>query len=392
MAETERTRHPGVHRDLATGSYMVVVDISPPGVKPRKQAKRRGFRTIKLALAARDDLRKSVRQGEYVAPAKVRLGEFLTNQWLPAVRGTLRRTTFESYKRMLANHVVAYPELAATRVQALTPQTLDSHYAALAEAGLGPTSIRYVHVLIHRALGDARRWQVVTRNVADDADPPKRSQSERPTWSPEQLRAFLAHGQGDHWGPAWAFVAATGCRRGEALGLRWSDVDLDDGTATIVNTVVRVDPNPDGTRWAWSTSKSDKGRRTVALDSGVVSVLRAHRKAQAQLRLRLGAGWRDHDLVFPDVDGAPPNDPTSLTDRFQQAVTEAGLPMLSLHGLRHTWATHALRVGVNPRVVQSRLGHASVAVTLDIYSHVSPGMDREAADRVAGLVSGGEQT
>jgi integrase len=201
------------------------------------------------------------------------------------------------------------------------------------------------------------------------------------TWTADELGTFL-DGTTEHRGAAvFAFLAMTGARRGEALGLRWRDLDLAGGRAAIVQTVQKI-----AGVTVVGTTKTAAGRRVVALDAGLVALLRTHRREQAELRLLLGAGWRDNGLVFPDHTGAPAA-PESVSRAFRRAVLDLGLPLIRLHDLRHTWATLALQAKVHPKVVQERLGHSNIAVTLGIYSHVAPSLHDEAAETVAALVT-----
>jgi integrase len=174
-------------------------------------------------------------------------------------------------------------------------------------------------------------------------------------------------------------LATTGLRRGEALGLRWSDLDLDGGRASIRQTVIAVKHTA-----LLGTPKTAKGRRSVTLDSGTVAALREHRKRQAAERLLMGAGWTDLDLVFCHVDGTMLH-PERFTRGFSDAVRRLGLPPIRLHDLRRGWATLALQAGVHPKVVQERLGHANIGITLDTYSHVIAGLHEDAAEQVAAL-------
>ncbi|MBA2553751.1 MAG: site-specific integrase [Geodermatophilaceae bacterium] len=159
-------------------------------------------------------------------------------------------------------------------------------------------------------------------------------------------------------------------RRGEALGLRWADLDLTAGRAAIRQTVVTVNHEVH-----FGSPKTAKGRRSVTLDSVTIAGLREHRKAQTAERLMIGAGWRDHDLVIAKVDGSPLH-PERFSRSFTERARQLGLPKIRLHDLRHGWATLALAAGVHPKVVQERLGHASISITLDTYSHVSPALPR----------------
>jgi integrase len=180
-----------------------------------------------------------------------------------------------------------------------------------------------------------------------------------------------------------AALATTGLRRGEALGLAWSSVDLEAGRLSVSRTLV----NLDGDEPVWSDPKTARGRRSIALDPSTVAALRALRVGQAQERLLMGAGHIDHDLVFARPDRRPWHS-ERFSRTFGEQVSRHGLPALSVHGLRHSWATLALSSGVHPKVVQERLGHSTIGITLDVYSHVMPSMEIDAADRVAALILG----
>jgi integrase len=254
------------------------------------------------------------------------------------------------------------------------------------EGGLSPRTVRYIHTICHRAFKDAVRWKRIIANPVDGADPPRLSASARPemtVWSAEVLARFLdlSRSSGDRYFAGWYLLATGGMRRGEALGLRWADLDLDAGRASIRQTVIAVRHQV-----AFGAPKTAKGRRVVLLDAGTVTVLREHRRRQLEERLLMGAGWHDHDLVFAKVDGTPIH-PERLSREFARRIERWALPHIRLHDLRHGWATMALQAGVNPKVVSERLGHAGIAITLDAYSHVSEPIQAGAADAVAALVA-----
>jgi integrase len=234
----------------------------------------------------------------------------------------------------------------------------------------------------YRALRDAVRWGRITRNPADAADPPRAAATVRPTmttWTADQVRAFLEHTAEHRLHGAFVVLATTGMRRGECLGLHWSDLDLTAGRVSIVQTVnheVRI-----------GSPKTARGRRTVALDQGTVAVLRRHRQQMLAERLIMGAGFIDHGLVFCRPDGGPLH-PERFSRTFMIEAARAGLPRIRCHDLRHTWATLALSAGEHPKVVQERLGHANVSITLDVYSHVTEGLHGDAASRVAVIIFG----
>lgn len=250
--------------------------------------------------------------------------------------------------------------------------------------GLDRRTVNYIHTILHRALKDAVRWGRLLRNPADAADPPRAGQKSDGVhaWDAPTLRQFLdaSRAADDRHHALWVLLATTGMRRGEALGLRWSDVDLDAGRARIVQTIIQ-------TRNVVSIGepKTARGRRPISLDPPTVAVLRAHRRRTLQERLLVGPDFEDLGLVFHQPDGSWLR-PDAVSEVFLRRVRRYGLPRLTLHGLRHTWATLALEQGIHPRVVQERLGHSTIAITLGIYSHVSPTLHDEAADLIARMV------
>ena len=292
---------------------------------------------------------------------------------------------------MLAEiHII--PALGTVPLQRLTAAQLNSLYADLlaggrcdGKGGLSPRTVAYVHATIRKALAEAVRWQVLTRNVADQATPPRQQPNgDLRTWSAEELRAFLGHVEADRLYAAYVLAATTGLRRGELLGLRWRDLDVAAGRLSVTQTLVSVNYAV-----SFSTPKTAAGRRSVALDPATVAALRAHRARLLEERLSLGLGTPSpDDVVFAALDGSPLH-PGQFSDRFDRLVKTAGVPRIRFHDLRHTHATLALRAGVHPKVVSERLGHSTISVTLDTYSHAIPAMQEEAAAKVAALVFGG---
>jgi integrase len=203
------------------------------------------------------------------------------------------------------------------------------------------------------------------RNPVEASDPPRpSSKQELIVWQGSEVAAFLTGTAEDRLSGAWHLLATTGMRRGEVLGLRWIDVDLDAMHLDVIRTLVIAEAQGRGRPgYAWGTPKTAKGRRRVSLDAGTVAALRLHRARQAQERLLLGAGYVDEGLVAAQADGRPVN-PKTMSWYFEREVKRLGLPRIRLHDLRHTNATLALKAGVNPRVVQERLGHANVSITL----------------------------
>jgi integrase len=259
-------------------------------------------------------------------------------------------------------------------------------------AGLSPRTVAHIGTILHRAFDDAVRWGRLVRNPADAVKRPKipSASSTVTAWDAATLGDFLTRSRGyvgkggtsDRYYALWLLLATTGLRRGEALGLRWSDLDLDSAVLSVSQTVIAVDHEQ-----VIGTPKTAAGARAVELDSTTISALREHRRNQLEERLLMGAGFTDRGFVFC-LPGGRPYHPERVSTEFDRRVAKWALPRITLHGLRHTWATLALRGGVHPKVVQERLGHSTIGVTLNTYSHVSVGMQRDAAEKVAGLIFG----
>lgn len=348
------SRGGSIKKDLATGGYYFVVDISRAG-EPRKQ---------------------------------------LNEQWVPVLRTQVRASTAHSYERNLRLHVI--PHLGSKPLQSVRPADLTTLYARLLSDGrrdhlgratgaeLSLRSVAYLHTILGKCLGDAVDGGLLKVNPARRAKVPKPASAatgttssapghakSRRTSSPP-LEGIATTLPGCCWPPH-------GLRRGEALGLSWSALDLDASRLRVARTLVDVDRG----RPVWSDPKTRRGRRSIALDAGTVAALGIVRAEQEVERRAAGERYVDHDLVFARPDGSPIH-PDRLARSFIEQGEGLGLPAIRLHDLRHTWATLALEAGVHPEVVSERLGHSTISITLDIYSHVSPAMQTDAAaQRVA---------
>jgi integrase len=267
---------------------------------------------------------------------------------------------------------------------------LDGLYARLITSGrrdgaggLSLRTVRYIHTIMRKALGDADRKGLVQRNVARYASPPAHSATRAPEmsiWSPTELRDFLESVADHRHAALFRLAAMSGLRRGELLGLRWVDVDLENGSVSVRQAVTEVN----GTTVTGDV-KTKRSRRVVSLDAATVASLRQRRAAQIEHRLLIGSGWRDSGLVFTSPTGEPWL-PESISQAFERAEARVRLPRIRFHDLRHTHASHLLAAGVNVKVVSERLGHGSVGFTLDVYAHVMPGQQADAAAAVARLV------
>jgi integrase len=259
------------------GTWTYVLDTSLPGQR-RRQKSRGGFRTKRDALSALNEAQGALQRGLYVEPSRLSVASYLVDHWLLAVESGLRKSTLQSYRSAIRTHVA--PRLGEMRLQALTPDVLNAFYGQLlregrsdCKGGLSPKTVHNIHVLLHKALHDAVRWNYLPRNVVEFADPPRQTSSGKTmsTWAPDELRRFLDFVKDDPLYAGWALAANTGLRRGEVLGLRWKDLDFDRQRLSIRQTVISIDY-----RIEISEPKTARSRRSVALDSSTVAALRAH--------------------------------------------------------------------------------------------------------------------
>ncbi|CAB4712120.1 unannotated protein [freshwater metagenome] len=374
-----------VRKDPKTGLWRFVIDIPRQNGK-RQQVKRSGFRTKKEADQELAKIVADSARGTFHRPTNVTLGEFLIDEWLPAKALTLRPSTLTSYRQLV--NCYAVPNLGGAKLAEVDGSMLNKLYADLARsgrteriekngAGLSPKTIRNLHGLFAKAFSDAVRWNRIVRNPCDAADAPRYRSPEMSAWSTEELQQFLQSTTEHRWHAIFRLAATTGLRRGEILGLRWQDVDIEACTITVRRTQIRH-----GKIVETSTPKTERGNRTINVGAANIAALKQWKSAQATERLRMGSGWRDlggHLVTLPD--GTLPN-PESFSNLFKKLVKQAGLTEIRLHDLRHTCATALLAAGVPVKVVSQRLGHADVGVTLKTYAHVMPGDDADAARRI----------
>jgi len=368
-----------------TTLWYVVVDVGVSANGRRRQRWHGGFPTRREAEVARAKIVSELHAGSYVAPDRITFAEWVRASWLPVMKSRIKPSTFSSYRSNLETHVL--PALGSRVLQQLTAPMLNAFYAELLARGngrrsLSPKTVRYIHTTIHKALADAVDAGVAQRNVAERAKPPRPNRQGRreiQCWEPDELASFLECVRGIRLEAAWRLAAMTGMRRGEILGLRWSDIDLDHARLSVRHAVVSV-----GYEVLDSTPKSHQAR-VIELDSETVQLLRQRREQQKLERAHWGEGYRENDLVVTKENGEPIH-PQSFSQAFERIVAGAGLRRIRLHDLRHTHATIAVKAGVPVKVISERLGHESPAFTLKQYAHVLPGIQAEAAAQVAGLV------
>ncbi len=381
-------RQPGITKYTTSDGrtlWQYVIDLGDdPETGRRRQRRKRGFVTQAEASTALDDARRAIDVGGHLFDVEhMTFLEYL-DLWLDGLPNTNKTPrTIADYRNEIRRYV--RPNVADTKLANLTPLHL---YRTLVKQGgqkgrpLSPKTVRRVHQVLQKALTDAERKGIIQRNVARLADKPSTAQLEtnRISWTPDELRTLLAAAEEHELYPLIRLTALTGMRRGEVCGLKWEDIDLNTKQLGVRRTLGVIDGKP-----VIGTPKSRRSRRTIDLDDKTVGILRTHRGQQAVAAEFVGDGWRQSGYVFTTVIGTHTH-PDNIGKRFTELVRATDVPYLTLHGLRHTHATHLLSMGQNPRMVSERLGHADVAFTLQVYGHVLPGHQREAAEAAAGLV------
>lgn len=363
----------GSIRRRSKDSWEITIDLGrdAQGKRLRKFAHVKG----KKADADRKlrELMASLDRGLPPDSGNITVQEFLA-QWLQdyAIPHTRPRTA-QRYESDIRLHI--NPAFGHVRLSQLRPSDIQALESRMLKEGRAPRSVRHLHTVLKEALKHAMRWGFIYRNVAEAVDPPPSRPKHIQPPDIDQVWEILRLADETPYGPMLSFMARTGCRRGECLGLRWVDTDLDNGVTSIVQTLQRVGKQ----RLVFQPPKSAKSKRAIAIDDTTIDLLRQHQGQQVLLKMELGSTWQDSGLVFPGPFGKP-LDPATLTRNFQKLTKKAALQNVRLHDLRHFHATTLLRSGVHLKVVQERLGHASIA---DTYSHVAPSLQQAAASAFA---------
>lgn len=307
------------------------------------------------------------------------VGQYMTRWLEDSARGDLAPRTYHSYRLQIRAHIV--PAFGRTKLARLSPAHIQSLYAAKLRDGLKPSSVRYTHAVLHRSLEQAVKFGLIPRNPARVVDPPKIRQEEITPFTPEQARAFLEAARGERFEALYVVSLACGLRMGEALGLKWGDVDLEAGTMRVNRQLQRMRRDGEQSGTLTFSEPKNASRRTVDLPQRAIEALRTHRKGQTEEIL--GASeYEDSGLVFASVKGTPLEGTNIVNRFFKPLLRRSGLRAVRWHDLRHTYSTLLLSQGVHPKYVQQSLGHASIRLTLDRYSHWMPTMGRNAAEGI----------
>jgi len=362
------------------GSWTGQVSVGYDPITGRRKRKSFYGRTRKevsdkVAQALRD-----VGNGIAVEPTRTSLGEWMDKWLVRYKKSQLKPSTYESYESIIRAYIK--PSLGGIPLAKVQANMLQNFYNERLESGLSTRTVRYTHAVSRQALQQAVKEGLLSRNVADATTPPTVKSKQMQALSEDDLMALFEASKDDRFFPAYFLAATTGMRRAELLGLCWDSVDLEHGMVTVRRQLLPLK----GGATLEETTKTKQGRRSISLTDDAIKVLAAQRQKQAQEKLRLGPAYQDKGLVFCREDGAPV-DPRTFTKHFQRILQKAGLPKIRFHDLRHTHASLLLSRGIHPKIVQERLGHSSITMTLDLYSHLTPGLQEAAASSLNGLLS-----
>jgi integrase len=367
-------------RPKGSGNWYAVIDVRDPATGRRKRKwhslEAKGKRQAEIECAT---LVSSIKAGTYLEPNKTTLAHFI-ERWLENTRANVAPRTHERYAEIARKSIA--PLIGAVILSQLKPAQISEAYTKAlrggrrdGKGGLSPQTVIHMHRVLKQALKQAVQWEMIHRNPADAVRPPKVEKHRLTTYDMSQTAALLEAVQGQRIYIPVLLAALCGLRRGEIAALRWCNVDLEKGSIAVVESVEQMNGS---TR----LKETKSGRvRAVSLPLTVRDALRAHRLAQAESMLKLGVRLTDDSFVCALEDGTSMQ-PTFITHEWLRAIKGTNLPQYRFHDLRHAHATHMLTSGTHVKVASERLGHSRVGITLDLYSHVLPGMQEDAAAKV----------
>lgn len=341
------------------------------GNKHKKKLKR-GFKTKKEAEAAMIEAKDAMNKGTYIEPSKTPYKEFMES-WLKDKKTNVKKSTYSNYEYLVEKFIDE--NLGDIELQKITPRDIQSLYNDLKESNrLSSENIRKIHTIINDSLNKAYKWGMISKNPASLVDAPKVIKKEVEVWNQEEINCFLKHAKSSRYYHAFLLALTTGMRQGEILGLRWKDIDEENQTISIVQTLSHK-----GQELSVG-AKTESSNRHISIDSQtLMQILKVKPKQKEEMMLNRPVYNDSNDLVVRTSTGAPLS-PRNLLRTFYSIIKKAGVKNIRFHDLRHTHASLLLKQGVNPKIVSERLGHANVRITLDTYSHLLPNLQKDTAN------------
>ncbi len=361
-------------------SYTIVLNLGiDPTTGKRKQQWVSVKGTKKDAEKRLSELLNQLDTGTFMKPSKTTLGEFL-ERWIKDYQHNLSPRGFERYAAIISKHLI--PSLGNIVLTQLRPEHLQNHYSTKLKDDLSSKTVSFHHSVLHVALETALKWGLIARNPADAVDPPRVRRKDMQIWDEEEIARFLEVAKNSPYYELYYLALFTGMRRSELLALRWIDVDFIYCQIYVNRSIHRL---MDGS-YIFTEPKSEKSRRTIALSPSVILLLKEYKEQQIIEHAMLGVPLSDNDLIFCRLDGSPLR-PNTVTNAWNVLAVRAGLKVIRFHDARHTHASLMLKAGTHPKIVQERLGHSSIGMTLDTYSHVAPGLQEAAANKFDSMVN-----
>ncbi|MCA9877557.1 MAG: site-specific integrase [Thermomicrobiales bacterium] len=366
MAAKRRLHGEGTFRQRSDGTWEARLSLEG-GRRMSFYGKTQGEAAQKLR-----DAKKRAEQGIDLSADKLTVEQYLERWLRDAVKPSVKAKTYEGYESICRVRVA--PRIGTRKLAKLTALDLQGLYTELKDAGLSPRSVQHTHRVLHRAFEQALRWNLIMRNPCDGAQAPRAERAEMKVWTPEQAAAFQVATSTHRMRALYVLALSTGMRQGELLGLKWGDLDLGAGTLSVQRS---LQWQREG-KYQFVDPKTSRSRRRIHLSKAAVATLRAHKDRQAFTKRDAGEHWQEQDLVFCDELGGPLA-PSHQTATFKMAAAAAKLPVIRFHDMRHTAATILLAKGVHVKLVSEMLGHSTIVLTLDTYSHLIPAMHGDAA-------------
>ena len=322
-------------------------------------------------------------KGTLITTPQQTLDQYLKDWLENTVKDTVRPRTYERYESIVRLHIV--PTLGKVKLQALTPRHIQTLKSKKLKEGLSPTTVSAIQDMFHKALDDAIKMELLSRNVCEAVSSPRKQHKEIQPLMPDEALKLLDAAKGHPQEALFVLALATGMRRGELLGLKWQDINFTDGTLQVRRTLSRLPTQmgkDNGDLYIEADTKTKSSKRNIVLAGFAFEALKQHRVRQEEMRRVAGDSWVDHDYVFCTSIGTHLDPGHDALVQLKHLLEKAGLPERRFHDLRHSAATLLLSMGIHPKVVQEILGHTEISMTMDIYSHVLPTMQRDAMNKL----------
>jgi len=332
----------------------------------RRKRKTIYAKSKKELLEKKKELESSILTGTYIESSKITLGEYLI-KWLDEVCSvSIRPSTYLLYKGIIRKHII--PEIGSIPLNKITALQIQAFYNKKLNDGLSSSKVRHIHAILHKSFTQAVKWGMIRTNVTDLVQKPRIIRKELNVWDQDQIKLFLEEAKRDRYYCLFLLALTTGLRQGELIGLQWNDIDLENEFITVRRTVKELNG-----KLIIGEPKTVKGKRLVSLPKVAVSALKVLKKEKGIDDDR-GDTW-----VFTDTKNGLIRVQNLYKRHYKKVIENAKLPYIRFHDLRHCHATLLLQQGINPKIVQERLGHSNISITLDIYSHVLPSMQKTVA-------------